>query len=132
MRGLICASYDVDDIKECKFFMELILITMTTRSTSFTKGETSLLLTESLVAALQHPRSVNSSWMEKDLCRFRFSGDEDSVYCIDENGGKMCMSFPAVLDMGGRYGRFDPYFSLRDNESVRFFFFILFFLGRKV
>jgi hypothetical protein len=101
--------------------------TMSILSTNFIKeGETSwdyLLLTESLVAALQHPSTVDSSWVkDKNLCRFKMTGDEDSIFWIDDDGGKLCMSFPAILDMGGRYGRFEPYFSLSDCKTVSFFF----------
>jgi hypothetical protein len=91
------------------------------------EGERSLdylLLTKSLLAALQHPNSVDDSWMNediKDLCQFKLSGDGNSAYWIDNDGGKLCLSFPAILDMKGKYSRFDPYFSLMDSISVCFF-----------
>jgi hypothetical protein len=82
-----------------------------------------LFLTESLTEALQHPNSVNSSWMKEEkenLQHFKLSNDQDSAYWIDDDDGKLCMAFPAILDMNGKYGRLDPYFSLTVHDTVCF------------
>jgi hypothetical protein len=85
-----------------------------------------LFLTESLTAALQHPRCTCLSSIDEGfekLCHLSWSGDEDeSPYWIDDVGERMCMAFPAILDMNGVYGRYEPYFSLVDKKSVSVFF----------
>jgi hypothetical protein len=80
-----------------------------------------LLLCESLVATLQHPRHARASWVTDEvesLRRLTLSDDEDSLYWMDEDCEKLNIAFPAILDMDGSFERSDPYFSVRDCRSV--------------
>jgi len=82
---------------------------------------------ESLTAALQNPSCAHHSWLKnpnKNLCRLRCSADKDSLYWVDDEDHKICIAFPAILDMGGTYGRLDPYFSLIDHKSVCLYIYI--------
>ena len=88
-----------------------------------TSGLDDLLLCESLVAALQHPRSARASWLDEkneELGHMTLSDEEDSAYWIDEDDEKLCLAFPAVLDLDGAFSRLEPYFSISNCKSVIF------------
>jgi hypothetical protein len=82
-----------------------------------------LMLEESLACALQHPDSAISSWMmnlEERMRHMRYSANDDFLYWADDENQKRALVFPAILNLRGRYGRLDPYFSLVDHETVCF------------
>jgi hypothetical protein len=75
-------------------------------------------LNDSLHAALRNPYCVNASWMHKYFNRLKRCDNKDSFYWIDDDNCKICMAFPAILDIHGPYERHEPYFSLADCKSV--------------
>ena len=54
--------------------------------------------------------------------------DETSLYFLDENDELLCITFPAILDLYGKYSRVSSYFSFRDQENVSSIFYFLFVL----
>ena len=72
-----------------------------------------LFLGESLVAGLENPRCAHFAWMKEpdyNLGTLKCSPDDDSLTWVDEEGHKMCIAFPAILNMDG--SRLDPYNSV--------------------
>ena len=72
-----------------------------------------LLIGESLSAGLQNPRCAHFGWMKKpdyNLGALKCFPDDESLIWVDEEGQKMCIAFPAILDIGG--SRLGPYDSV--------------------
>lgn len=73
----------------------------------------SLLLGESLAAALDNPSCAHFSWMKKldyNLGALKYFPDDGSLVWVDEEGCKKCIAFPAILNKDG--SRLDPYESV--------------------
>lgn len=80
---------------------------------------------------MQHPSCVSVAWLDSvgDLknnpralhaCPF----NDGSLHWIDKKGTLLCMAFPAILDLNGKYGRTGPYFSLGGEQGSRSLTFI--------
>lgn len=82
-------------------------------------------LYHSLVEAIKHPSCVNRAWistvadMEKNNPRALHVRpyNDGSLHFVDKGGNLLCMAFPAVLVLDGKYGRTGPYFSLATGEQ---------------
>jgi hypothetical protein len=57
------------------------------------------------------------------------SDDENSLYLSDKNDQLSCITFPAILNLDGKYSRISSYFSFSDEENVSFFFLYLIFIS---
>lgn len=83
-------------------------------------------LYQSLEAALQHPSCVSAAWIDtvgdfKNNPRALHARpyNDGSLHWVDREGKLLCMAFPALLDLDGKYGRTGPYFSLASEQGVK-------------
>jgi len=82
-------------------------------------------LYQSLVEAIKHPSCVNKAWIgtvadleKKNPCALHVCPYNDGLlHFVDKGGNLLCMAFPAVLVLDGKYGRTGPYFSLATGEQ---------------
>ena len=60
--------------------------------------------------------------MEESFCRLGITSplawDDDSLLWLDNRREKLCMAFPAILDLKGSYSRVGPYFNVKDRKIV--------------
>jgi hypothetical protein len=88
------------------------------------------LLYLSLKAALQHPSCVSPSWIDT-IADFKNNPrtlsnapyNDGALHYVDKKQKVLCMTFPAVLDLDGKYGKIGPYFSLMGERNVQVCFF---------
>jgi hypothetical protein len=81
-------------------------------------------LYQSLVEAIKHPSCVSTEWVTT-VADFRNNPralhmrpySDGSLHFVNKDGNLLCMAFPAVLVLDGRYGRTGPYFSLATGEQ---------------
>ena len=83
-------------------------------------------LYQSLQAVVMHPSSVGAAWIDTigDLknnphALHTAPYNDGSLHWVDQKGKLLCMGFPAVLDLEGKYGRIGPYFSLTSDHGVK-------------
>jgi hypothetical protein len=83
-------------------------------------------LYQSLAAAIEHPNCATAAWIDtvgdfKNNPRTFHDPpyNDGSAHWIDTGGHVLCMAFPAVLDLNGKYGRTGPYFSLAGGQGVK-------------
>ena len=50
------------------------------------------------------------------------SDDESSLYFLNKNNELSTITFPAILDLDGKYSQISSYFSFSDQEHVSFLF----------
>lgn len=81
-------------------------------------------LYQSLEAAIQHPSCVSNDWLDT-IGDFKHNPrplnfapyNDNSFHWVDKNNDLLCMAFPAVLDLGGKYSKVGPYFNLTGDRS---------------
>ena len=86
-------------------------------------------LYQSLQAAVQHPSCVSPAWIDT-LADFKNNPralhkpphNDGSLHWVNKKGNLLCMAFPAVLDLNGKYGRIGPYFSLFTDQGIKVHF----------
>jgi hypothetical protein len=83
-------------------------------------------LHRSLQAAVQHPSCVSAAWIDtvgdlKNNPRALHTPpyNDGSLHWVDQKGKLLCMAFPAVLDVEGKYSRISPYFSHIGDQAVK-------------
>ena len=86
-------------------------------------GDRDMELHLSLQETMKHPSCVNPAWMDtiadlKNNPRVlpNLSHNDGCLHWVDKNNEILCLAFPAVLDVYGKYGRIGPYFSLVGNQ----------------
>jgi hypothetical protein len=80
----------------------------------------------SLETTLRHPSSVSNTWIDtiddarnnpRILSTAPF--DDGALHWVDRDGKVLRMSFPAVLNMYGKYAKIGPYFSLMSDQNIK-------------
>jgi hypothetical protein len=80
-------------------------------------------LYQSLLAAIEHPNCVKPAWIDtvtnsKNNPRgLPKPYNDGSLHWVNNSNDLLCMAFPAVLDLDGKYGRTGPYFSLSGTQG---------------
>lgn len=84
------------------------------------------LLYLSLEEALKHPSCVSNKWIDtigdfsNNPKTLRYSPYNDGAfYYVDQKQKPLCMAFPAVLNVDGKYGKIGPYFNLMGDQGVK-------------
>lgn len=79
-------------------------------------------LYKSLEAAIEDPYSVSNEWLDtiaefKNNPRVINNGPykDGSFHWVNKNDDVLCMAFPAILEMNGKYTKVGPYFNLGDR-----------------
>jgi hypothetical protein len=99
--------------------------------TSLSEDNHDLTLYHSLQETMKHPSSVSPAWVEtvdfKNNPRVLHSPphNDGSSHWVDNDNNLLCMAFPAVLDLYGKYGKTGPYFSFTGTQVSLSFNFIL-------
>lgn len=76
-------------------------------------------LESSLFHFLKGPTAIQSSLikniaMDNNPRKIK-SEKENAAYWVQSDGTPLLISFPAILDTQGKYGRTGPYFNMMDN-----------------
>ena len=86
------------------------------------EGQTSLY--QSLIEVIKHPSCINKAWVNtvadfrNNPCALHMRPYNDgSLHFVNKDGNLLCMAFPAVLVLDGKYGCTGPYFSLATGEQ---------------
>jgi hypothetical protein len=99
-----------------------------TDSTTVSEELDHSMLYRSLEAALQHPNCVNAEWIDtiED-----FSGNlnprilptppynDGSLHWVSKDNDVLCMAFPAVVDVDGKYSKIGSYFNLMTDVAKK-------------
>jgi hypothetical protein len=81
-------------------------------------------LYESLDAVIKHPSCVCNEWIDT-IADYKTNPrllntppyNDGSFHWVDNNDDLLCMAFPAVLDIDGKYSKIGPYFNLLRDRS---------------
>jgi hypothetical protein len=99
-----------------------------TDSTTLSEEVDHSMLYRSLEAALQHPNCVKAEWIDtiED-----FDGNlnpriltappynDGSFHWVSKDNEVLCMAFPAVVDVDGKYSKIGPYFNLMTDVAKK-------------
>ena len=63
------------------------------------------------------------AWSESMITSGHFhsisdTNDEHSLYYLNKNDELISITFPAILDLNGKYSRIHPYFSFEQQQNV--------------
>ena len=70
------------------------------------------------------PSLIKDIAIDNNPCKVK-SEKDNALYWVRSDGSPLSLSFPAILDTHGKYGRTGPYFNMMDNVRLFFFFFHL-------
>jgi len=101
----------------------LIYLSSETEHEDSPPPETRSPLYQSLMAAIEHLSSANVAWVDTVAMNNPRAVHEDgfkdgSMHWVDKNDNILCLAFPVIVDLHGKYGRTGPYFSLGSNITV--------------
>jgi hypothetical protein len=83
-------------------------------------------LYQSLMAALDMPNAAKREWLET-VADFKNNPralhlppyNDGALHFVDKDGYILPISFPAVLDLHGRYARLGPYFNMTSEHGIK-------------
>jgi hypothetical protein len=86
----------------------------------------------SLQESLRHPSCVSNTWIDT-IADFKNNPrtlqtppyNDGALYYVDKKQKPLCMAFPAVLTLNGKYGKIGPYFNLMGDQGVKASFIFL-------
>jgi hypothetical protein len=97
----------------------------TLESPTISEKEEPSALYQSVEEAIQHPSCVSIAWLDtvanlKNNPQLLNDSpyNDGSLHWVNKNNELLCMAFPAVLNLHGRYSKIGPYFSLMGDCTI--------------
>ena len=80
----------------------------------------------SLEEALKNPSCVSDTWIE-NIADFKNNPrtlpyapyNDNALHYVDQKQKPLCMAFPAVIDLNGKFTKIGPYFNLMGDQAVK-------------